>query len=119
VDPSAPGPAWRCAASALPPGRTTAFRLERAGGGTVAAFIVNHGGRHFAYVNRCPHAGTPLDLWPNEFLTEDGGYLICATHGAVFEPDTGRCLEGPCPGARLEALRVEQDGESLLVRCPP
>jgi nitrite reductase/ring-hydroxylating ferredoxin subunit len=106
---------WRCAASAVPPGGTARFQLER-DGRAVAGFIVNLGGRHFAYVNRCPHAGTPLDLWPNEFLSEDGRYLVCATHGAVFEPDSGRCVEGPCPGARLEPLSVETDGESVLVR---
>ena len=109
---------WRCPANALRPGQTARFRLQR-DGRAVAGFIVNHDGRHYAFVNRCPHAGTPLDLWPNEFLTEDGRFLICATHGAVFEPDTGRCVEGPCPGSRLEPLRIETDGESLLVSCVP
>jgi nitrite reductase/ring-hydroxylating ferredoxin subunit len=109
-------PSWRCAAGTLPPGRTATFRLLR-GGRAVHGFIVNHGGRHFAYVNRCPHAGTTLDAWPNEFFTEDGRHLICATHGAVFQPDTGICVEGPCPGARLEALPIARDGESLVVSC--
>ena len=118
MESAAPADTWRCAAGALRPGQTARFWLQREGR-AVAGFIVNHGGRHFAYVNRCPHAGTPLDLWPNEFLTADGRYLICATHGAVFEPDTGRCVEGPCPGARLEALPVEDQGESLLVRSQP
>jgi len=84
----------------------------------MTGFIVNHEGRHYAYVDRCPHAGTTLDLWPNEFLTEDGRYLICATHGAVFQPATGAGIEGPCPGARLEPLPVERDGEWLVVTCP-
>ena len=68
-------------------------------------------------VNRCPHAGTPLDWWPNEFFTADGSSLICATHGAVFDPDTGICTEEPCPGARLEPLPIERDGECLVVTC--
>jgi nitrite reductase/ring-hydroxylating ferredoxin subunit len=84
----------------------------------MAGFIVNTGGHHYAYVNRCPHAGTPLDCWPNEFFTEDGLHLICATHGAVFEPDTGICIAGPCPGACLEPLRVEREGAWLVVTCP-
>jgi len=113
----APAPSWRCAASALPPGRAARFRL-RCDGGPLDGFIVNHSGRHYAYVNRCPHAGTPLDLWPNEFLTEDGRLLVCMTHGAVFEPETGVCVEGPCPGARLQSLSAERDGESVVVRCP-
>jgi nitrite reductase/ring-hydroxylating ferredoxin subunit len=101
----------------LAPGRSATFRL-RLRGKLVDAFIVNVNGSHHAYVNRCPHAGTSLDLWPNEFLTDDGRYLICSTHGAIFEQHTGLCVEGPCPGARLESLPVELDGASLVVKCP-
>ena len=111
-----PGPG-SCAISAPLPGQTAKFRLERRGK-VVEGFIINVDGSHRAYVNRCPHAGTPLDLWPNEFLTEDGQHLICATHGAIFEQHTGLCVEGPCPGARLESLPVELDGASLVVKCP-
>ncbi len=100
----------------MPPGRTARFRLHR-NGKAVDGFVVNHAGCHHAYVNRCPHAGTPLDLWPNEFLSEDGQHLVCATHGAIFGPDTGACLEGPCPGARLERLPIERDGEHLVISC--
>jgi nitrite reductase/ring-hydroxylating ferredoxin subunit len=105
---------WRCAADALAPGQTATFRLTVAGR-SLHGFILNHGGDFHAYVNCCPHAGTPLDMWPNEFWTEDGRYLICATHGAIFAPDTGVCVEGPCPGARLERLSVERDGPTLVV----
>ena len=114
MEPAASRGSWRCAVDALGPGQTATFRLER-DGKALLGFIVNHEGRHYAYVNRCPHAGTPLDWWPNEFFTEDGRNLICATHGAVFSPDTGVCFEGPCPGARLEALPVERHGNFLLV----
>jgi len=117
VDSADEAATWRCAAEALGPSQTATFQLRRAGK-VLAGFIVNHAGRYHAYVNRCPHAGTPLDWWPNEFWTEDGRHLICATHGAVFAPDSGICLEGPCPGARLERLTVERDGDSLVVSCP-
>ena len=108
---------WSCAADMLAPGRSATFRL-RLRGKLVDGFIVNVNGSYHAYVNRCPHAGTSLDLWPNEFLTDDGRYLICSTHGAIFEQHTGLCVEGPCPGARLESLPVELDGASLVVKCP-
>ena len=111
-------PVWSCAADALGPGQTAVFRLGRPDGGEVAGFIVNHGGQVRAYVNRCPHAGTPLDLWPNEFYTEDGEHLICATHGAVFHPVTGVCVEGPCPGALLDWLVVRTEGHRLVVSLP-
>jgi naringenin degradation protein FdeD len=109
---------WRCAAATVPPGHTATFRLERAGR-TVHAFIVNHDGQYRAYINHCPHVGTPLDLWPNEFLTEDRRALICSTHGAVFDPISGRCTAGPCVGDRLTALPLALDGDTLVVRLPP
>lgn len=108
---------WRCEASAVAPGRTATFRLIRRGK-PVEGFIVNVDGGYHAYVNRCPHAGTPLDLRPNEFMTEDGRYLICSTHGAIFEQHSGVCIEGPCPGARLDLLDVKVDAGSLVVRWP-
>lgn len=111
------GSVWRCEAAALAPGRTAKFSLL-CRGTPVDGFIVNVNGGYHAYVNRCPHAGTALDLWPNEFMTEDGRFLVCSTHGAVFAQDTGLCVEGPCPGARLELLTVEREGSSLVVRCP-
>jgi nitrite reductase/ring-hydroxylating ferredoxin subunit len=39
-------------------------------------------------------------------------------HGAVFAPDTGVCMEGPCPGARLERLVVTRDGDDLVISSP-
>ena len=108
---------WSCAADMLAPGRTSKFHL-RLRGKPVEGFIVNVNGSYHAYVNRCPHAGTSLDLWPNEFLTDDGRYLICSTHGAIFEQHTGLCVEGPCPGASLERLLVSRNGRQLVVSCP-
>lgn len=114
---TAPGE-WRCAAAALAPGTTATFRLQVADR-RADAFVVHHAGAPRAYLNRCPHAGTPLDLWPNEFLSEDGRWLICATHGAVFEPATGRCVSGPCAGRALVALPVRRDGDELVVWAGP
>lgn len=108
---------WRCRADAVAPGQTARFDL-RAGDRAVVGLVVNHDGRHHAYVNRCPHQGTPLDLWPNEFLSEDGRLLVCATHGAAFEPDTGRCVDGPCLGAFLRPLPLTRDGDWLVVAWP-
>jgi nitrite reductase/ring-hydroxylating ferredoxin subunit len=107
--------AWRCRADALLPGQSAVFQLATDAGTLVRGFVVNHRGAYHAYVNRCPHAGTPLDWWPNEFFTEDGEHLICATHGAVFAPATGVCVEGPCPGARLAPLHVAREGADVVV----
>ena len=107
---------WRCDIDQLAPGRTATFRLT-CSGRSVNGFAVNHEGRAYAYVNRCPHVGTPLDLWPNEFLTEDGGTIVCATHGALFAPDSGFCTAGPCAGDRLTPLAVRVEGRAVVVTC--
>ena len=85
------------------------------GDGRLGAFVVRFGGRVYAFVNRCAHAGVELDWMPGEFFDDSGLYLICATHGATYEPNTGRCVHGPCSGAYLEAVDVlEQDGNIYL-----
>jgi nitrite reductase/ring-hydroxylating ferredoxin subunit len=101
----------------VPPGRTAKFRL-RCGAREVDAFVINHHGQFRAYVNRCAHVGTPLDLWPNEFTSEDGSTIVCATHGALYDPATGDCTAGPCAGDRLTALPLRADGDVLVVTCP-
>lgn len=82
-------------------------------------FVVRSGDSVFAYANVCPHARHPLDMLPDEFLAQDGGVIRCASHGALFTPDTGECIAGPCVGARLMslALRLNEDG-TVLVRAP-
>ena len=85
-------------------------------GGEEKGFAIRHGGIACAYVNRCPHAGTELDWQPGEFFEETGLYLICSTHGALFEPRNGFCVAGPCRGATLQPLDiVERDGGVFLL----
>ena len=107
---------WRCSAADVPPGHTAKFTLQ-CGARSVAGFVVNHDGAFHAYVNRCPHVGTPLDLWPNEFLSEDGRVLVCSTHGALYEPSTGYCTAGPCAGDSLAALPLTLEGDTVVVTC--
>jgi nitrite reductase/ring-hydroxylating ferredoxin subunit len=79
-------------------------------------FVVRHCGNVRAYVNRCPHAGTELDWQPGEFFDLSGLYLTCSTHGALFEPGNGFCVAGPCRGASLEPLAVqEREGRVILL----
>jgi nitrite reductase/ring-hydroxylating ferredoxin subunit len=84
----------------------------------VDAFLVNHQGRFYAYVNRCRHMATPLDFVRDQFLSEDGRFLRCYTHGALYAPATGLCTAGPCKGESLYRLPVRVDGGEILVGCP-
>ena len=84
--------------------------------GDEAGFAVRHRGLACAFVNRCPHTGTELDWQPGEFFEESGLYLICSTHGALFEPNNGFCVAGPCRGASLQPLDIrERDGGVFLL----
>jgi len=85
----------------------------------VDAFLVNYQGTFHAYVNRCRHMTTPLDFVRYQFLTEDGRHLVCLTHGALYDPDSGLCVEGPCKGLALYRLPVLVEQGEVLVGCPP
>ncbi len=82
---------------------------------TVPAFAIRHGGRVYAYVNRCAHIAMELDWNPGKFFDTDGEYLICSTHGALYAPESGACRGGPCRGTGLIRLQVfENDGRVYL-----
>jgi nitrite reductase/ring-hydroxylating ferredoxin subunit len=83
------------------------FEVQR-DGAPAAAFVIRYGGGVYAYLNRCAHIPVELDWMEGEFFDKAGLYLICATHGATYEPDTGHCIMGPCKGQRLVALQVEE-----------
>ncbi len=79
-------------------------------------FVVAFGGEIYAYVNKCPHRYTELDWLPGEVFDDEGLYLICATHGAVFEVNSGLCTDGPCKGLSLDRVQVrEVDKHVILV----
>ena len=97
-----------CAEAEIAEGKGRGFVL---GSGTEreAIFVIRWRGMLHGYRNSCPHAGTPLD-WPDDrFFDSAGEFLICGTHGAVFRPEDGFSIEGPCSGRSLAriALRVE------------
>lgn len=71
-----------------------------------ALVLLDRSGAVRAYLNRCRHLPIPLDGGSRKFLTDDGEHLICGTHGARYRRDDGLCIEGPCAGASLHAIRV-------------
>jgi len=85
----------------------------------IDGFLVNHDGNFRAYVNRCRHMTTPLDFVRYQFFTEDGRRLICMTHGALYDPLSGVCVEGPCKGLALYPLPVLVESGEIRVGCPP
>ncbi|MBP6709156.1 MAG: Rieske 2Fe-2S domain-containing protein [Candidatus Accumulibacter sp.] len=79
------------------------------------AFVVRFRGRALAYLNRCGHVPVELDWQQTQFFDDSKLYLICATHGALYSPEDGRCLGGRCNGRGLTPLPVEErDGAIYL-----
>jgi nitrite reductase/ring-hydroxylating ferredoxin subunit len=79
------------------------------------AFAVRHGGKVVAYLNECSHVPVEMDWNEGEFFDMSRLYLICSTHGALYDPGTGACLGGRCDGRGLRALAVvERDGNVYL-----
>jgi nitrite reductase/ring-hydroxylating ferredoxin subunit len=84
------------------------------GRGRDAMFIVRRGGRLFAWFNACPHYGdTPMAWRTNAYLDADGTAIVCASHGALFDIETGLCTLGPCLGQSLTPvpLTVSEEGD--------
>ena len=81
----------------------------RHGEDVTTAFFIRYQDQVYGYLNRCPHMGYELD-WESSVFTRAGDQLMCARHGATFNPDTGECSGGPCKPSRLAPLKVtEQD----------
>jgi nitrite reductase/ring-hydroxylating ferredoxin subunit len=79
------------------------------GGYPATGFVVRFRGRAVGYLNRCSHVAMELDWLPGAFFDADGDYLMCATHGALYDPVQGACVAGPCTGrGGLRKLHVEE-----------
>jgi nitrite reductase/ring-hydroxylating ferredoxin subunit len=78
-------------------------------------FVVRFNGKPYAYLNQCAHVSVELDWQLGEFFNITKDYLICATHGAQYAPDTGRCVLGPCKGKQLQAIEVNELNNEIII----
>ena len=95
-----------CASDALVDGGTGVRFQVATPVGSCNAFAIRFDGRAYAYLNRCAHVASELDWQPGEFFDHTGLYLVCATHGALYEPESGRCQGGPCNGGSLRPIAI-------------
>lgn len=85
------------------------FELKEPGRSMPApAFAIRWQGRVYGYLNRCGHIPVELDWQHGEFFDSSRHYLICATHGALYDPATGACMGGRCEGRGLRTLVVSE-----------
>ena len=104
-----------CTAAELPEGSAKGFEA-------LGIFVTRHAGQVHGWLDICPHHGsTPLPWRRDAYLNADASRIVCAAHGAQFEPATGLCTLGPCLGQRLTRVAVHETpaGNILLSSTPP
>src|SRR5262245_25535278 len=99
-------------------GQSATFTFRDECGMLSEGFVLRRGERLFAYRNQCRHQPLTLDYGDGEFFTEDRQYLLCRNHGALYEPETGYCVSGPCTGASLFPLKVTEEPDGLHILIP-
>lgn len=107
-----------CRVSDLQNGQSRKFQFPTRIG-PEEALLIRYRNQYHAYVNRCRHLYTPLDYDDNDFFSSDGRLLVCKTHGARYQPDTGACAGGPCDGRALLRIPLEiRNAEVILGKIP-
>lgn len=71
-------------------------------------------GKIVAYLNHCPHTGVNLNWQQNQCFDFSQQYLACSVHGALFQPDDGKCIYGPCVGKFLVSVELVIEDESIF-----
>jgi len=99
-----------CSPHELTEGQSRGFVLNG-----LRLLAVRRAGRVYAYENRCPHRGVPLEWQADRFLDETGTLLQCAHHGALFSIESGECVSGPCQGQELKLIPCEENAEGIWV----
>jgi nitrite reductase/ring-hydroxylating ferredoxin subunit len=89
-------------------------RVSAGGAGHAGALVGRVGAEWRAYANVCRHRAVPLDLNASSPMSDDGRYLLCHQHGALYRVDDGRCASGPCVGESLESLPIREDDDGAL-----
>ena len=100
------------AGAVLEGGRGVRFAVT-AFGDAATGFVVRYQGKVYGYLNRCAHVPIELDWSKGEFFESSGFYLMCSTHGAIYVPQSGQCVGGPCKGGRLRPIAVHEENDKI------
>lgn len=82
---------------------------------TADIFVVKKEGVVYGYQNECPHARSPLEWNPDEFLDNEKAFIQCTFHGALFEIESGKCVSGPCNGVGLKPVALDVEGGEVFL----
>ena len=81
--------------------------------------VVRREGRLFGYWDACPHyGGTPMAWRTNAYLNAARDRIVCASHGAEFEIETGLCVIGAALGQCLKPAPIEATADGDIIYKP-
>jgi len=80
-----------------------------------SGFVIFFDSAYYVYRNECQHLPVELDWQENEFLDDEKNFIVCATHGAIYEPSTGHCVNGPCQGSFLKKIEFIEDLDKIVI----
>jgi len=81
----------------------------------IPIICVRQGQQVFVYKNSCPHTGVNLEWIADQFLDDTQQYLVCSTHGALFQVESGLCVSGPCQGDSLQQFSAQQQQQEIFI----
>ncbi len=85
-------------------------------GGRTKVVVVRRGEGVRAYWDACPHyGGTPMAWRTNAYLNAARDRIVCASHGAEFDIETGACTLGAALGLSLPPAPVVVDDAGDVV----
>lgn len=88
--------------------------LDPWGDGRDTVLALHWRGQVRVYRNLCPHLDVAMQYRKDRFMSGDGQHIVCFAHGALFRPDNGFCVLGPCLGQSLQALENHIDVEGCI-----
>lgn len=117
MDNKTDGLLYLCRQDEIAEGAARGFEQDAAGRDRF--FIVRYQNQLYAWRNACPHRGyegAPMAWRRHAYMNRTGTHVVCSGHGALFDPQTGIGLPGPCAGQALEAITitVTPDGRIFL-----
>jgi nitrite reductase/ring-hydroxylating ferredoxin subunit len=107
-----------CHLDDLPDGDSRGFDPGASGRDTI--LVVRQGRNLHAWLDTCPHQGTPMAWRRHAYLNASRDRIVCSAHGALFDIHSGVCTLGPCLGQALTpvALTLRPDDEVQLTSIP-
>ncbi len=78
-------------------------------------FVVRDYRNAYGYINECPHICTPLECYEDEFIDMSNSFIICSSHGALFQFEDGLCIMGPCVNQSLYPVPIRLEEGNVII----